>query len=105
MIGLHDSNSVTDTYELIYNPLKAGKFTGKIFFSNTKTGQFWYNLNLVAKTVSVSTVLKHLECMLGTETTILIPVENISGNIFYYFLIFLKFFILIYHNNMYYLQF
>ena len=80
MIGLHDSNSVTDTYELIYNPLKAGKFTGKIFFSNLKTGQFWYNLNLVAKTVSVSTVLKHLECMLGTDLKFSIPVENTSGN-------------------------
>lgn len=80
MIGLHDSSNVTDTYELIYNPLKPGKFTGKIIFSNTKTGQFWYNLNLVAKTAASTTVLKHIECMLGTDTKILIPVENTSGN-------------------------
>lgn len=83
--GLHDSNNVTDTYELIYNPPRPGKFTGKIKFSNTKTGQFWYNLNMVAKAAASSTVLQHLECMLGTDTKILIPVENNSGNLFIIF--------------------
>ena len=80
MIGLHDSSNVTDTYELIYNPLKPGKFTGKIIFSNTKTGQFWYNLNLSAKPVA-STVLKRLECMLGADLKLSIPVENTSGKL------------------------
>jgi hypothetical protein len=80
LIGIHDSNSGTDTYELIYNPPQPGKFRGKIFFSNTKTGQFWYNLNLIAKPVA-STVLKRLECMLGTDLKFSIPVENNSGKL------------------------
>lgn len=82
MTGIQNFNSVADTYtyELIYNPLQPGKFRGKIYFSNTKTGQFWYLLNLVAKPVA-STVLKRLECMLGTDFKFSIPVENTSGEL------------------------
>ena len=67
-----------DTYELIYSPLHSGEFQGRISFSNPKMGQFWYILNLIA-TPAVSTVLDRIECMVGSTTTISVPVENPLG--------------------------
>ena len=80
-IGISDPNSVADIYELIYNPLQPGRFTGEIFFSNVKTGRLWYKLNLVARP-ETSTVSKLLECMIGSDSQMHIPVVNSSGNSF-----------------------
>ncbi|MBK8156873.1 MAG: hypothetical protein IPK55_13225 [Streptococcus sp.] len=57
-------DSKTGVYELIYSPLKTGKFTGTIGFLNEKVGEFWYDLNLVCDENPVQN-LPMIECELG----------------------------------------
>lgn len=51
-------------YELIFSPLKTGKFVGTIGFLNEKVGEIWYDLNLVCDESPVIN-LDLIECELG----------------------------------------
>eukprot|EP01038_Epipyxis_sp_PR26KG_P008960 gene8960-12082_t len=64
-----------DTYELIYSPLLAGDFIGKISFQNENVGEVWYKLKLKglpAKPIVVETA----EAMVASSIIITAPVDN-----------------------------
>ena len=67
--------SASDTYELIFSPLKAGTFVGKISFYNSKVGELWYKLYLNAISAT-PIVLETIESMIGTSQQIKAAVEN-----------------------------
>jgi hypothetical protein len=66
------------TYELIYSPLRAGKYTGTIGFLNEKVGEFWYDLNLTAEE-NPTVNLDLFECELGKVATQFVNLENPTG--------------------------
>eukprot|EP01035_Chromulina_nebulosa_P019713 gene19713-25641_t len=70
--GANDNNNV---YELIYSPLVDGKFVGKIIFSNSKIGEFWYSLYLTAIKPD-PIIIPQVECMVGSTTDVTIDIEN-----------------------------
>ena len=72
-------DSKTGVYELIYSPLKTGKFTGTIGFLNEKVGEFWYDLNLVCDENPVQN-LPMIDCELGKVGKQTINLENPTGN-------------------------
>jgi len=65
-------------YELIYSPLLAGKFLGRISFTNQLVGALWYKLNLTA-TPADPVRLPPIEGMLGSYGTARAPIENPSA--------------------------
>ena len=71
----HGEVSASDTYELIFSPLKAGKFVGKISFYNSKVGELWYKLYLNAISAT-PIVLETIESMIGSSQQIKAAVEN-----------------------------
>lgn len=62
-------------YELIYSPLLAGDFIGKISFVNEKIGEFWYKLLLTAIPAPPMQI-DLIECMVGLTETVQVPIEN-----------------------------
>jgi hypothetical protein len=69
-----DAHSRDAVYELIYSPLIAGHFSGKISFFSDKMGEIWYKLNLTA-VPAPPTVLDRIECMIGSSATVQVPIE------------------------------
>eukprot|EP00607_Mallomonas_marina_P000132 CAMPEP_0182425546 /NCGR_PEP_ID=MMETSP1167-20130531/11992_1 /TAXON_ID=2988 /ORGANISM="Mallomonas Sp, Strain CCMP3275" /LENGTH=1275 /DNA_ID=CAMNT_0024606357 /DNA_START=182 /DNA_END=4006 /DNA_ORIENTATION=+ len=67
--------SAGQPYELIFSPLIAGTFRGRIAFTNDKVGEFWYSVQLKA-IPAPPTQLDCIECMLGDSRSIAVPVEN-----------------------------
>lgn len=65
----------TAIYELIYSPLIAGKFTGRISFVNKIIGILWYKLNLTALPAN-PIVLDVIESMIGSTSIFNAPIEN-----------------------------
>ena len=62
-------------YELIFSPLRVGRFNGSITFQNDHVGEFWYKLELQAMPAS-AIVIDTIECMVGSSKGILVPIEN-----------------------------
>lgn len=62
-------------YELIFSPLVAGNFNGRISFTNDVVGEFWYALKLTAIPAPPTTV-EVIECMLGQTKAQQVPIEN-----------------------------
>lgn len=62
-------------YELIYSPLIAGNFIGKISFHNEMAGELWYKLKLTADPAP-PVDLGTIESMLGSANFLHVPVEN-----------------------------
>eukprot|EP01032_Pedospumella_encystans_P007939 gene7939-9469_t len=65
----------TGVYELIYSPLLAGEFYGRISFTNDLVGVLWYKLNLVALPAE-PIVLDTIESMIGSTESIAAPIDN-----------------------------
>lgn len=66
-VTANGSNSAaSDVYELIFSPLRAGQFVGKISFYNAKVGELWYKLNLTALPAT-PIVIETIESMIGTS--------------------------------------
>lgn len=65
----------TGIYELIYSPLKTGKFSGTIGFLNEKVGEFWYDLTLTCDENPIIN-LELIECELGKVGKQIITLEN-----------------------------
>lgn len=59
-------NNSPDTYELIFSPLRAGQFVGRISFYNHKVGELWYKLYLNALPAT-PIVIETIECMIGSS--------------------------------------
>jgi hypothetical protein len=53
----------------------SGESTGRVRFFNERIGEFWYKLNLNA-IPSDPIVLDDVDCMVGLETTVSIPIDN-----------------------------
>ena len=62
-------------YELIYSPLLAGEFTGRISFTNDLVGVLWYRLNLRALPAE-PIVLGTIESMIGSSDFVSAPIDN-----------------------------
>lgn len=78
------STESSTTYELVYSPLIAGTFIGKVSFWNETLGDLWYKLILNAKPAPPME-LELIESMLGSDNFIEAPVENPSkDNIVYH---------------------
>ena len=75
-----------DTYQLVYSPLHSGSFKGQISFSSPTMGHFWYILNLTA-TPAEAIILEEIECMVGSSSTTLVPIENPFGMLIAYIMI------------------
>ena len=69
----------TGVYELIFSPLKTGKFAGTIGFLNEKVGEFWYDLSLVCDENPIIN-LELIECELGKVGKQVITLENPTGH-------------------------
>jgi len=52
------------TYELVFFPTCIGETTGSIIFYHNATGEFWYDLNLMAENPAISN-LPNMTCELG----------------------------------------
>lgn len=72
------SSSPSSTYELLYSPLVAGDFVGKIRFFNSIVGEFWYRLEMRAEPAPAIPVAI-IECMVGCTKTVAVPIENPLG--------------------------
>ena len=70
-----NSANSASAYELIYSPLKAGKFTGSITFMNDLVGEFWYKVLLTALPAG-AVIIDTIECMVGLSERVAVPVEN-----------------------------
>ena len=70
--------NTNDIYELIFSPLRAGNTVGKISFANSKVGELWYKLNLIA-VPAPPVVLDVIEAMVGTTVAAEGPIENPLG--------------------------
>ena len=68
----------TGVYELIFSPLKTGKFNGTIGFLNEKVGEFWYDLVLVSEDNPIIN-LDLIECELGKSGSKYVTLENPTG--------------------------
>jgi hypothetical protein len=73
--GKTDKGDGDNLYELIYSPLIAGTFVGKISFWNELVGEIWYKLNLTAQPAP-AIVIPTVECMLGDEISFEAAIEN-----------------------------
>lgn len=62
-------------YELIYSPLLAGEYGGRISFTNDLVGVLWYKLNLRALPAE-PVVLETIEAMIGSSDFIVAPIDN-----------------------------
>jgi hypothetical protein len=69
------SGEGSTAYELIYSPLVAGSFTGKIRFLNPTVGEFWYKVDMTASEAP-SIPIDIIECMVGMTRSVPIPIEN-----------------------------
>jgi hypothetical protein len=69
------SSEASSKYELIFSPLFAGTFVGKVSFWSEIVGEVWYKLNLTAFPAKAID-LPMIECMLGSEGIVLATVEN-----------------------------
>lgn len=69
----------TGIYELIFSPLKTGKFAGTIGFLNEKVGEFWYDLMLICDENPIIN-LDLIECELGKVGKQIITLENPTGH-------------------------
>jgi hypothetical protein len=65
----------TAVYELIYSPLLAGDFAGRISFTNDLVGVLWYKLNLRALPAE-PIVLETIEAMIGSSDCVVAPIDN-----------------------------
>ena len=69
------SSNQSSVYELIFSPLKVGKFFGSITFQNDSAGEFWYKLVLEAHPAT-AIVIDPIECMVGSSKAANVPIEN-----------------------------
>ena len=65
-------------FELIYSPLRAGKFQGSISFLNDQVGEFWYSVDLTASPAPPTDV-PPLEVMIGDTQGVSLTLENPLG--------------------------
>eukprot|EP01033_Poteriospumella_lacustris_P004189 gene4189-2988_t len=72
------SSEAAAPYELIYAPLLAGRFVGRVNFANETVGELWYKLRLTAAPAP-PTELPLVEAMLGAEAIVTATVENPLG--------------------------
>jgi hypothetical protein len=72
------TDEATVPYELIYSPLLAGQYVGRVNFANEMVGELWYKLVMTAKPAP-PIELSMMEAMLGTEVTVMVNVENPIG--------------------------
>jgi hypothetical protein len=72
---LQPKSQESTAYELIYSPLIAGSFLGKVSFWNELVGEVWYKLVLTALPAPAIEI-PVVECMLGSEMLFIAPIEN-----------------------------
>lgn len=65
----------TGAYQFMFAPLAPGVQEGAISFSNSKAGEFWYKLNLVAEHAE-PIVVEEMTAEVGQTTTTEITLEN-----------------------------
>lgn len=68
----------SSVYELIYSPLRPEVGDGKITFTNSEAGEFWYKINLDAKKPP-PLVLDQIECEIGKTASVSFTIENPTG--------------------------
>jgi len=68
----------SSVYELIYSPLRPEVGDGKITFTNSEAGEFWYKINLDAKKPS-PVILEQMECEIGKSKSVTFAIENPTG--------------------------
>ena len=57
-------NAGKASYELVFFPTCIGETKGSIIFYHDATGEFWYDIDLIAENPSISN-LKQMVCELG----------------------------------------